>query len=67
LKDKFPEYTDPNVWPPSDVLPGFKEAFERLGRLIVDVGTLLAKVLLITFRLNIRLVMSMVSFLLINY
>ena len=44
LKAKFPEYTDPNVWPPSSVLPGFKEAFERLGRLIVDVGALLAKV-----------------------
>jgi len=62
LKDKFPEYTDPNVWPPSDVLPGFKEAFERLGRLIVDVGALLAKVFPITFRLSIRLVMNMVSF-----
>lgn len=44
LKDKFPEYTHPNVWPPPDVLPGFKEAFEALGRLIVDVGALLGKV-----------------------
>jgi hypothetical protein len=25
-------------------LPGFREAFEKLGRLIVDVGTQLAKV-----------------------
>jgi len=45
LKAKFPEYTDPNIWPPSSVLPGFQETFEKLGRLIVDVGALLAKVL----------------------
>jgi hypothetical protein len=44
LKMQFPEYTDPNVWPPSDVLPGFKDAFEALAKLIVDVGVLLAKV-----------------------
>jgi hypothetical protein len=43
-KRKFPEYTDPNLWPPSAVLPGFREAFEKLGKLIVDVGTQLAKV-----------------------
>jgi hypothetical protein len=44
LKRKFPEYTDPNLWPSSEVLPGFREAFEKLGRLIIDVGALLAKV-----------------------
>ena len=44
LRAKFPEYTDPNIWPPANVLPGFKEAFEGLGGLIVDVGALLAKV-----------------------
>jgi hypothetical protein len=43
LKAEFPEYTDPNIWPSEDVLPGFKDAFEKLGRLIVDVGVLLAK------------------------
>lgn len=43
-KTAFPEYTEPNVWPPSDVLPGFREAFETLGRLIVEVGALLARV-----------------------
>ena len=44
LRDKFPEYTEPNVWPGEDVLPGFKDAFESLGRMIVDVGVFLAKV-----------------------
>ena len=45
LKVEFPEYTEPNIWPSPAVLPGFKEAFENLGRLIVDVGALLAKVI----------------------
>ena len=44
LKAEFPEYTEPNMWPSEAVLPGFKKAFEDLGRLIVDVGALLAKV-----------------------
>lgn len=46
LKDKFPEYTDPNIWPSPSILPGFKEAFEKLAQLIVNVGALLAKVLM---------------------
>jgi hypothetical protein len=46
MKVRFPEYTDPNVWPPPDVLPGFQETFEALGKLIVDVGAALAKVFL---------------------
>lgn len=44
LKKEFPEYTDANVWPPESVLPGFRDAFEKLARLIVDVAALLAKV-----------------------
>ena len=44
LKKEFPEYTDENLWPPESVLPGFRDAFEKLGRLIVDVAALLAKV-----------------------
>jgi len=44
LKREFPEYTDANVWPPESVLPGFRDAFEKLGQLIVDVAALLAKV-----------------------
>jgi hypothetical protein len=44
LKKEFPEYTDKNLWPPESVLPGFRDAFEKLGRLIVDVAALLAKV-----------------------
>jgi len=46
LKSRFPEYTDPNVWPSPDVLPGFKETFRELGRLIVQVGALLGRVFL---------------------
>jgi hypothetical protein len=45
LRAKFPEYTDPNVWPPANVLPGFRVAFEGLSGLIVDVGALVAKVM----------------------
>jgi len=45
LMEKFPEYTAPNIWPSDNVLPGFREAFENLARLIVRVGSLLAKVL----------------------
>jgi len=44
LKERFPEYTDPNLWPSEDVLPGFRKAFEDLARLILRVGALLAKV-----------------------
>jgi len=44
MREKFPEYTEPNVWPSEDVLPGFKEAFLELSRLILRVGTYLAEV-----------------------
>ena len=27
----FPEYTAPNIWPGSSVLPGFKDNLEQLG------------------------------------
>lgn len=37
----FPEYLSPNVWP--DTLPGFKETFEDLCRLIIDTGVLVAR------------------------
>ncbi len=44
MKTRFPEYTDPNIWPPEKLLPGFRETFEQLAKLIVDVGALLAQV-----------------------
>jgi hypothetical protein len=44
LKQEFPEYTDANIWPPECVLPGFRDTFQRLGQLIVNVAALLAKV-----------------------
>lgn len=39
----FPEYLSANLWPSNDVLPGFKETFEELCRLIIDTAVLVAK------------------------
>ncbi|KAL9116860.1 MAG: hypothetical protein Q9187_006612, partial [Circinaria calcarea] len=39
----FPEYTAPNVWPPEYLLPGFKQTFEELCTLIIDVAVLVAR------------------------
>ncbi|KAH8844305.1 hypothetical protein MCOR27_010915 [Pyricularia oryzae] len=41
--DNFPEYLSPNVWPPQDVLPGFKPAIEGLCQTIIDVAVLVAR------------------------
>lgn len=41
--DTFPEYLSPNVWPPENVLPGFKPAVTGLCRLIIDVAVLVAR------------------------
>ncbi|KAK6706272.1 hypothetical protein SNK03_010096 [Fusarium graminearum] len=41
--DNFPEYLSPNVWPPEDVLPGFKPSVTSLCRLIIDVAVLVAR------------------------
>jgi isopenicillin N synthase-like dioxygenase len=41
--ETFPEYLSPNIWPPSDVLPGFREAFEELCSLIIDTAVLVAR------------------------
>jgi hypothetical protein len=38
----YPSYVRPNIWP-SDALPELEAAFKALGRLIVDVGLLLAQ------------------------
>ena len=41
--ESFPEYLAPNVWPGEDTLPGFRETFEQLCRLIIDVAVLVAR------------------------
>jgi len=38
---EFPSFTSPNIWPSQEV-PQLETAFKELGRLIIDVGTLLA-------------------------
>ncbi|GMH49389.1 hypothetical protein TrRE_jg6139 [Triparma retinervis] len=42
LIKKFPSFLEPNIWPTED-LPGFEPAFKDLGRLVVDVGRMIAK------------------------
>jgi hypothetical protein len=41
--ENFPEYLSPNLWPSDTTIPGFKETFEDLCRLIIDTGVLVAK------------------------
>lgn len=41
--DSFSQHTAPNVWPPEDFLPGFREAFEELCTLIIDTAVLVAR------------------------
>ena len=41
--DNFPEYLSPNIWPDGQILPGFRETFEALCRLIIDTAVLVAK------------------------
>jgi isopenicillin N synthase-like dioxygenase len=38
----FPEYLSPNLWPTDAMLPGFRDTFEDLCRIIIDVGVLVA-------------------------
>ena len=39
----FAGYTAPNAWPPEEILPGFREAFEELCTLIIDTAVLVAR------------------------
>jgi isopenicillin N synthase-like dioxygenase len=39
----FPQYTAPNIWPPSDRLPTFRKTVEDLCILIIDVAALVAR------------------------
>jgi hypothetical protein len=41
--ENFPEYLSPNLWPGDTTIPGFKETFEDLCRLIIDTGVLVAR------------------------
>lgn len=41
--ENFPEYLSPNLWPGENVLPGFKNTFEDLCRIIIDTAILVAK------------------------
>ena len=41
--ESFPEYLCPNIWTDEDVLPGFKQTFEDLCRIIVDTAVLVAQ------------------------
>lgn len=46
LAEKYPsfsEYTAPNVWPASHLLPGFEQCFRSLCNLIIEVATLVAR------------------------
>ncbi|KAK0631958.1 hypothetical protein B0T14DRAFT_419793 [Immersiella caudata] len=41
--ENFPEYLTPNIWPGEDTLPGFKDSFEQLCRVIINVAVLVAR------------------------
>ncbi|KAF2182508.1 Clavaminate synthase-like protein [Zopfia rhizophila CBS 207.26] len=46
LAEKYPsfsEYTAPNVWPASELLPGFEETFRELCSLIIEIAGLVAR------------------------
>lgn len=38
-----PTFEWPNIWPPEDLLPGFRETFEDLCTMIIDVALLVAR------------------------
>ncbi len=39
----YPEYLSPNVWPRDSVLPGFRDTFETMCHLIIDIAVLVAQ------------------------
>jgi len=39
----YPEYLSPNIWPEDSILPGFRDAFEDMCRLIIDIAVLVAQ------------------------
>ncbi|KAI4122091.1 MAG: hypothetical protein LQ338_006008 [Usnochroma carphineum] len=40
---EYPELTASNVWPPEELLPGFRQCFEELCTLIIDTAVLVAR------------------------
>ena len=40
---EYPELTASNVWPPEELLPGFRQCFEELCTLIIDTAALVAR------------------------
>lgn len=40
---EYPQLTASNVWPPEDILPGFRQCFEELCTLIIDTAVLVAR------------------------
>ncbi|KAL8640222.1 MAG: hypothetical protein Q9226_008773 [Calogaya cf. arnoldii] len=40
---EYPELTASNVWPPEDLLPGFRQCFEELCSLVIDTAVLVAR------------------------
>lgn len=46
MAEKYPsfsEYTAPNVWPSTDLLPAFETTFRELSTLIIDIAALVAR------------------------
>lgn len=46
LEKRYPNlaaFTAPNVWPSEDVLPGFRETYQKLCALIIDTAVLVAR------------------------
>ncbi|KAI4198707.1 MAG: hypothetical protein LQ350_005091 [Teloschistes chrysophthalmus] len=39
----YPEVTASNVWPPEEILPGFRQCFEELCNLIIDIAASVAR------------------------
>ncbi|KAL8889854.1 MAG: hypothetical protein Q9215_002946 [Flavoplaca cf. flavocitrina] len=39
----YPELSASNVWPPEDLLPGFRQCFEELCSLVIDTAVLVAR------------------------
>ncbi|KAL8874113.1 MAG: hypothetical protein Q9174_000517 [Haloplaca sp. 1 TL-2023] len=42
-QSKYPEFTASNVWPVEAILPGFRQCFEELCSLVIDIAALVAK------------------------
>jgi len=41
--ENFPEYLSPNLWPGNQTIPGFKDTFKEICRLIIDTAVLVAR------------------------